>query len=222
MSFINKLTQFRILLLITLSVSNICFADEVTISGTFDDGAILDGSAGVFSTVSIQEQGIIEDVSITINGIQHSSVGDLIAELRFLGPDGPSEPAFVFHRPNAINGTLGSRSNLDGDYTFSDDENDSSFWSESALPDDETVPTDLVYFQSDENGDPIDLGGPEFFEGVNSAGQWQLVIIDDEDFGNNEGTVEGWTLQFHISAIPEPTSTGMIAITVLLLTRRRR
>lgn len=222
MSHKFSIFHFAVLVAASLTFVNVSIADEVIASNSFDDGAIVDGSDGVFSTVTIQEQGIIEDISVTINGIEHSAVGDLIAELRFLGDGGPSEPAYLFFRPNALNGTLGSRSNLSGDYTFTSDPDDANFWSESAIPDDETVPSDLPFFQSDENGDFHDLGGPEFFEGFNSAGQWQLAIIDAEDFGNNEGTVEGFTLQFHVSAIPEPASTGIFAAALLMMVRRRR
>ncbi len=203
--------------------TSFCFADEIVESGTFDSPSLSDNGEAAVSTITIMDQGLIQDISVTINNLQHTSVGDLVAELRFveLGGGGGGNPAYLFFRPNLEPGTIGSRANVSGNYTFTTDEDDESFWSESAIPDDETVDTSLDYFASDENGEFHDLAGPQFFGAMNVQGLWQLYIRDVEDFGNNEGSVEGWTIQFHVTAIPEP-SCGVLLIAILAFPALRR
>jgi len=203
------LTRIFILFVFVLAAgTGVVQADTVTGSGTFGNTAITDANNEVFSTISISESRVITDISITIEGLEHTNTGDLIAELRFLGAGGPANPAFVFFRPNVDNtGTLGSLSNLNGNYTFTSDASDADFWAESSIPDDETVSDNQNFFFSDEAGDFNDLASNEFFGGQSTAGQWQLVITDANTFGVNEGSVQAWTIDFE--TIPEPT-TGLI------------
>lgn len=195
--------------------------------GVFESPAILDNGGDVVSTINITDAGFIQDIRVTILGIQHTNVGDLVAELRYLGPGGPSgpggQPAYLFFRPNVdMTNTLGSRGNLDGNYTFTTDPSDANFWSETAIPDDETVNDELDYFASDINGDFHDLSGPNFFGGFNTVGEWQLVIRDDNSFGLNEGSVEGWNIKFVVTPIPEPSAALVGALAVLIGFRRSR
>ena len=219
---------FILVFLMTLEVSvGGGFADTISGEGLFEDVNIPeDGS--VFSTITIMDAGLIEDITITIQGIEHTNVGDLIAELRFLGNDPPpgpggGNPAYLFFRPNVDDtDLLGSRGNLDGNYTFTTNQNDANFWSESAIPDDDTVDSSLLYFASDTNGDFHDLAGDDFFGGLNTVGLWQLVISDANDFGNNIGSVAGWRIDFGATVIPEPGAFVVLAFTVAALVRRRR
>ena len=99
------------------------------------------------------------------------------------------------------------------------------FWFESAIPDEDIVPDQMPYFASDVDGIYHDLGGPGFFDGFNAQGDWQLVITDANTGvnENNDGTVQGWTVEFHVTQIPEPgTATIAIFATMLLGCRRRR
>lgn len=218
------LTRIFFLFVFVLAASaGVVQADTVSASGTFDTTAITDANNEVFSTVSISESRIITDISITIEGLQHTNTGDLIAELRFLGAGGPTNPAFLFFRPNVDGtGTLGSLSNLNGDYTFTSDITDADFWAESSIPDDEVVSDSQDFFFSDEAGDFNDLSSNAFFGGQSTAGQWQLVITDANSFGNNEGSVQGFTIDFE--TIPEP-ATGLILVglgTFFGVRRRRK
>lgn len=201
-----------VLFVFVLAMNACVVQADVTVSGsgTFGTTAITDANNEVFSTVSIAESRTITDISVTIEGLEHSNAGDLIAELRFLGPGGPANPAFLFFRPNVDGtGTLGSLSNLNGDYTFTSDPSDSDFWAESSIPDDETVSDSEDFFFSDPGGDFNDLSSSEFFGGLSTQGEWQLVITDGNSFGNNEGSVQGFTINFE--TIPEP-STGLVLL----------
>lgn len=217
---------FLPVLIVCFLAADVVVGDLIGGSGNFDNTQILDNTEGVFSTISIAEQGSIQDISITIEGIQHTSVGDLIAQIRFLGDnpggDTPADTPFLFFRPNFKPGFLGSRSDLDGDYTFTSDPNDARFWTEAGIPDDEVIDSDLDYFASDANGDFLDLAGPEFFQGFNTQGDWQIFIFDAEEFGNNEGSVQSWSIQFHVNPIPEPSSLAAIITAGAFCLRRKR
>ena len=204
-----------------------CFADDIWGAASFDNGNILDEPNNqVLSTITITEAGIIEDITVTIEGIEHTNVGDLIAELRFIGTM-TAEPAYLFFRPN-VDGAdiIGSRSNfgdgLGGRGTYSFGSSGADLWQESAIGDSEDVPQQQ-YFTSDENGEFHDLGGPQFFEGFNTLGQWQLVITDDNSFGNNVGFVESWSIDFDVVAvIPEPATSTLFGIAIAMIAIRRR
>ena len=212
---------FLLATLLTLSFALSVNADLLTGQGTFDPPAIPEGGS-IFSTISIADAGILDDISITIQGLSHTNAGDVSAELRFTGDGGPDDgnPAYVFFRPNFDGVGVGSEANLGGNYTFTTNPQDNDFWAESSLPDDEQVPNQ-DYFFSDENGDFHDLSSEEFFGGVNPTGEWQLVITDNNAFGNNLGSVQGWEL--NITTIPEPASAAIIvSLASAAMIRRRR
>ncbi|MEM9411348.1 MAG: hypothetical protein AAGA30_09560 [Planctomycetota bacterium] len=229
MKLATKISSAVIALVCLLSITSESKCDVVSGSGTFANGSIVDDPMNneVFSVISIAEAGLIEDISITITGLEHTNAGDLIAELRFLNQS-TAEPAYLFFRSNVDTaGSLGSRANLDGNYTFTSNQvngnpTGANFWSESALPDDETVNDGVEYFTGDTNGDFHDLSGPAFFGGENTVGDWQLVITDANPFGNNEGSVVGWTIEFDTVAIPEPTVPVVWVVAVLGFVNRRR
>ena len=146
-----------------------------------------------------------------------------------MGPGGPSgpggNPAFLFNRPNVdATNVGGAQSNLFGTYTFTDNPNDANFWNESAIPDNQDVPTANPFFASDVNGDFHDLAGPNFFGGFDVQGQWELIITDANTglAQNNDGSVIGWTVEFHVQNIPEPSSSAIAALAVFCLAGRRR
>ena len=143
-----------------------------------------------------------------------------------MGPSGPGgEPAYLFFRPNVDEvDVIGSRGNLNGSYTFTDDPADADFWSESAIPDDMDIPDTTPFFASDVDGLYHDLGGPGFFDGINVQGDWQLIITDANTGvnENNDGTVRSWTVEFHVTPIPEPGSAAMIGLAAVVALSRRR
>lgn len=222
--------SFALLSCLVLTCSS-ASADVIEATNLFANTELSDANTQVSNTITITDTGIIKSLSVTINNLEHTAAGDLIAELRFLGPGGPSgpggEPAYLFFRPNVddidVNGSL---SNLNGDYTFSDDPNGANFWTESAIPDDETVPDNLTYFASGENAEFNDLGGVGggFFGGFDVAGDWQLIVTDANTgiTENNDGTVGGWTIEFHVEPIPEPTTGAIVALVAGFAAMRRR
>lgn len=225
----SNFTRVSTLMLCLGLAASFAQADSIIGDGVFSNTELSDANPEVMSTITITDSGFIKNISVTINDIQHTNTGDLIAELRFLGPGGPSGPgglpAYLFFRPNvdAID-TVGSRGNLNGNYTFTDDPTDNDFWLESAIPDDQDVPSQEPYFASDMFGIYHDIGGPDFFDGFNARGDWQLIITDANTGinENNDGTVQGWTIEFHVIPIPEPGGAVIMPLMALVLSRRRR
>lgn len=218
------LTRTFYLSIFVLMIS-VCAVEADTVGGQqffTNSGTITDVDNQIMSTISIAETGIITDISVTLEGVNHSEAGDLIAELRFLGAGGPTEPAFIFFRPNVDGAPVqGSLASLNGNYTFTSDNTDADFWAESSLPDDESVPTNQEFFFSDEGGDFNDLSSSQFFGGQQVQGPWQLVITDANAFGNNEGSVQSWSIEFE--TIPEPsTALVLCGLGTLVAIRRRK
>lgn len=185
-----------------------------------DDGA---DTVGISSIINIMENEIVEDICVTINGIEHTSLGDLTAEIRYLGPNngGTSEFVPIFDRVGGGDGLLGDNSNLFGNYTFTSNPNDSDFWSEAAnTPEEVVVNAGNTYFATDSTSALSDIG--EAFRGFNTAGQWELRIRDLNSLGDEVGTVDSFTLDLKTSAIPEPTSAALLCLGGLALAGRRR
>ena len=190
-----------------------------------DDGP---GSDGIVSIINIMENEIIKDISVTVNDLQHSSLGDLTIELRYLGPVTTNNfgTAPLLDRVGVEGtGLPGDKSNLDGNYSFTSNfgtDPDISFWSEAAnTPEDEVVNPDIDYFASDDTGNFFDIG--DFFAGNSTFGQWELRIADLNDLGNEIGSVDSFTINFESNAVPEPSTAAILCLAGLgLATRRRR
>ena len=207
------------------------FADVTVTSTDLDpDTAIPDdgpGTAGITSIVNIMEDEIIEDVCVHINGLEHTSLGDLTAEIRYLGgPNGgPSAYVPLFDRVGVEGtGLPGDKSNLFGNYTFTSnflEDPDTSFWSEAAdTPEDVVVNAGNDYFASDDTGAFFDIGA--FFAGQSTAGQWEFRMRDLNDLGNEIGNVDSFTLELKTSVVPEPASAALLCLGGLALAVRRR
>lgn len=210
----------------------IASADVIEGTTIFETTELSDDNNQVSSIINITDTGIVKNISVTINNLEHTSAGDLVAELRFLGPGGPSgpsgEPAYLFFRPNVDGLPIeGSDSNLNGDYTFTDNPDDANFWLEAAATNDmETISDQQAYFASDIGGNFNDIGGVGggFFGGFNVAGDWQLIITDANTGinENNDGTVTGWTVEFHVQQVPEPATGAIVALAAGFAAMRRR
>lgn len=186
-----------------------------------DDGP---GTDGIVSIINIMENEIIEDVCVTLNGIEHTSLGDLTAEIRYLGPNnGGTSPYVPLFDRVAVEGTglPGDNSNLFGNYTFTSDSTDQDFWSEAAsTPEEIVVNAGFDYFASDDTGAFFDIGAA--FAGGTTAGQWEFRIRDLNDLGDEVGRIDSWTLELKTSVVPEPTSAVLLCLSGFAMAMRRR
>ena len=176
----------------------------------FVDNTTVSSSINVSGT-----SGDIVDISVTINNMNHTWLGDLTAVL-----DNGSTSVTLFARPGQLNGAgFGFMVETSGDFTFSANGTD-SLWTEAGNSGGALNGTPFNFFTSGLNDVPTSLS--DFF-GQSKNGLWTLSISDGA--GGDTGSYSGWTLDITSSGvvIPEPTTFGLIAgLAALTVVRRRR
>ncbi len=173
-----------------------------------DGGTIPDNSPGGYiSTVTITDSEIIQDASFSIEGLQHSWIGDLIIEVTH-STSGKS--ALLLHRVGTTSspGSVGDSSDVNGTYTFQD--GNASIWSEAANGDTDYVVTPAVYDASGANEVVVSLNS--IFGGEMTNGDWVFNISDNN--ATQSGTFFQTSVSF-VSAIPEPGATATLIIGTL-------
>ena len=141
---------------IACAVAATGFADVVGDSNG-DGGSIPDNSpAGYVSTVTITDAEIIQDASFSIQGLQHSWIGDLIITVDHTTS---GKSAVLMHRVGTTSNpnSVGDSSDMNGTYTFQD--GNPSIWSEAANGDTNYVVNPGVY---DASGAKRSSCQPEF------------------------------------------------------------
>ena len=157
--------------------------------------------------------GVVTEVSVTINGLTHSSPDDL--DMLLLGPSGQT-----FHFWSDVGGT-----NAVSDITVTVADNGAT-----PLPDSAALVDGATYepFNADTTGDdfPVPAIGPPYnepapagsatfasiFNGLTADqvnGTWSLFITDDTD-GNGGTIARGWSL--NISTVIPSTTAGQLII----------
>ena len=224
-----------------------------TANGTFQ--TITDITPGGFitsipRTINVVDNEVIQDISVTIEGLQHTFAGDLVASLSRTDANGVLTSIQLFdriQRANGPGGNFGDSSNFDGNYTFSSFEadpanasNPASIWSEAdSIPTTDTIPVSLAsqltantffdsipgsYFATDAIETPLSFAtnpnGTNRFAGQSTQGAWTFRIQDENL--NNVGSFTGVTINFQSTAIPEPGSVGLLIGAVGLVCLRRR
>lgn len=191
--------KFVLSLTASLLMASASYADVVDNSGA--GFAIPDNNpAGASSTIVIGTNETINgNVQVFIRGFTHTWIGDLTATLT-----GPGGSATLFLRTGATAppAGFGDSSDMNGDYTFSDD--GANFWAAAdaagaavAIPpgDYQASTTGAIGV-----GTPV-LLNPVFF-GTSTAGNWTLSINDQA--GGDVGGITGWGFAVQSFAIPEP------------------
>lgn len=166
---------------------------NVTVSGP--GGPITD--LGVLErSVFVPETCPIELVQLSLQGLQHTWAGDLIATLT--GPNGVT--ATMFHRIGQNNvGSAGDSSDFGGNYLMGDV--GGSLWQQAAaLPAAGVIPSGGYYnvgawqnvSHNPPNGPPPNTAFTTAFNGINPQGNWTLRITDNA--GGDVGNLASWTL----------------------------
>lgn len=163
-------------------------------------------------------QGVVTSVSVTINGLQHSSPDDL--DMLLVAPNDRS-----FHFWSDVGGTAPANGVLPQAITVTVSDDGATF-----LPDDGPLINGTTYkpFNNDTVGDefPLPAIGPPYNEpasagaatfasvfggmtGEQAGGTWRLFVTDDQN-GNGGVISEGWTL--NISTQIPATAAGQFVI----------
>ena len=204
------------------------------------------GPSNTFRTISISQNEMIQDLSITVEGLQHNFAGDLVAILRKVDPASPTRASLaasnIFNRINGGTEDSNFGSSLNpgqgANYTFTSTGgpaaiSPSNIWTVGAtLGPDAPIPSssssvegNAIYSASNSNvvgNNQVSLANA--FNGQTTGGEWEFLIRDENNQGIN-GSFTGITLNFEstpISAIPEPGSVGLLAMASLGLCMRRR
>ncbi|MEQ9357436.1 proprotein convertase P-domain-containing protein [Coleofasciculus chthonoplastes] len=140
-------------------------------------GNIPDGVASFKDEIVVTEDIAIRNVTVTLKNLEHTWVGDLIAQLRHVETGVVVD---LFRRPGQPQFSSSGYSNdLNGDYSFNDSFShsfDSVAASHAVIPSGNYCATQTL----------------SVFEGRSSAGTWQLIINDCS--AGDSGSLESWTL----------------------------
>ncbi|MBW4493412.1 MAG: proprotein convertase P-domain-containing protein [Oscillatoria princeps RMCB-10] len=164
--------------------------------------AIPDNNAtGVSSTISITDNFTIADVTVTLNNITHSWMGDLVASLTHLTT---GTKVNLFDRVGRITSGFGNSTNLSGNYSFNDTFTDSLWTTAAGLNSSANIPSGN-YYSTAATGTVSLLSA---FSGQSALGDWQLNIQDRA--GGDTGSLGSWSLTLTpaqpAQPVPEPAS----------------
>lgn len=152
-------------------------ADTHTSTFVGNGGSIPDGSGSFQDDIIVTENFNITDVTVTIKGLVHTWVGDLVVRLRHLETGTVVE---LFRQPGQPQfSSSGYSSDLKGDYSFNDNFNIDI---EAAAAQSPIIPS----------GNYASLQSLSAFCGQMSAGTWQLIINDCS--AGDSGSLGSWSL----------------------------
>ena len=232
---IRRLLETSVLTMATMAISlPIASAQDFIANGLgadipdFNSANNVPGNATSTITITAEDSFTIGDLAVSINGLTHTWVGDLIATISHTDASGDTEVATLFNRVGR--GDFpgdGDASNFDGDYVFAS--TGASLWTESAQGssgngtqgeiDDDFVITPGTYANVnslgfDNNTDPNTPSPTSLaaiFAGRQSEGEWVLRITDNDV--NDIGSFASTALQFtEATAVPEPGSLGLAVV----------
>jgi len=185
------------------------YGDVAGNSGQSGNSAIPDNNTGgTTSVVTITQNEIIQDAKFTIEGINHSWIGDLIIEVEH---STSGKTAMLMNRVgNSITQLTGDSSDVNGTYMFQD--GNTSLWSAAAIPNDtEFVPVG-TYDASGFGEAVVSLNS--IFAGETTEGDWTFTIADAN--ATQAGTYVQTSVQFTSTAVPEPGTMATLVFGTFL------
>ena len=187
-------------------------ASAVTFTGTGTGFNIPDINAtGASSTITVPTGSnfSITNITVTLNNLTHTFVGDLIATLTYVPTN---TTVSLFNRIGRPTDTFGDSSNFNGNYSFNDAFT-GNLWTVAASGGDDFVIPGGNYFPTGAGSGTLvpiltSLGGSQ------TAGDWRLTISDNAE--DDTGSLGSWTLGLQGTPIPEPSSgLGLLALGLL-------
>jgi subtilisin-like proprotein convertase family protein len=140
-------------------------------------GNIPDGIGSFQDDIIVTDNFSITDVTVTLKGLAHTWVGDLVVRLRHLETETVVE---LFRRPGQPHFSSSGYSNdVQGHYSFND-HNTSNF--DAAAAANTVIPS----------GNYSSLQALSVFNGLSSTGTWRLIINDCS--AGDSGSLNAWML----------------------------
>lgn len=150
-------------------------------------GNIPDGFGNFQDEIIVTENFQINDVTVTLKGMEHTWVGDLVVRLCHVETETIIE---LFRRPGQPHFSSSGYSNdLRGDYSFSDRIETTSRCTDHKVSNFDAAAAANTVIPS---GSYSSLQPLAKFKGLSSTGTWRLIINDCS--AGDSGSLESWSL----------------------------
>ena len=171
------------------------------------------GEPGIFtSEIVVGDSVELADITVTLNGLNHTWAGDLIISISHSG--GASSD--LVHRVGRVGGTgFGDSSDYAGDYSFNDGFGDDLWAAAAGAGGGDPIPGG-DYFATGEGSD-AQISLLSVFGGIDISGTRTLTISDNA--GGDTGSLGGWTLD--VVPVPAPAAIAVLGLAGLAPRRRR-
>ena len=189
-------------------------ASAVSFTGTGAGFSIPDNNApGASSTIVVPDSFSITDITVTLNSLTHTWIGDLIATLTHVDT---GTTVSLFNRIGRVS-AAGDASNFGGNYSFNDAFT-GNIWAVAASGGSSFVIPSGNYFPTGAGSSTL-VPMLTSLSGELSSGTWRLTISDNQQL--DTGALGSWTLNLQGNpsspvSVPESTSgLGLLALGLL-------
>jgi subtilisin-like proprotein convertase family protein len=184
-------------------------ASAVSFTGTGAGFNIPDNNAtGASSTIVVPDSFSITDITVTLNSLTHTYVGDLIATLTHVDT---GTTVSLFNRIGRVS-AAGDASNFGGNYSFNDAFT-GNIWAVAASGGSSFVIPSGNYFPTGAGSSTL-VPMLTSLSGELSSGTWRLTISDN--VADDTGALGSWALNLQGTPIPESSSVlGLLALGLL-------
>ncbi|TRU50895.1 MAG: proprotein convertase P-domain, (modular protein) [Microcystis aeruginosa Ma_QC_Ch_20071001_S25] len=190
-------------------------ASAVSFTGTGAGFNIPDNNAtGASSTIVVPDSFSITDITVTLNSLTHTWIGDLIATLTHVDT---GTTVSLFNRIGLVSSGNGDSSNFGGNYSFNDAFT-GNLWAVAASGDASFVIPSGNYFPTGARSSTL-VPMLTSLSGELSSGTWRLTISDNQQL--DTGALGSWALNLQGNpsspvSVPESTSgLGLLALGLL-------
>jgi hypothetical protein len=161
-------------------------------------------TTGGSSTITITDNSTITDITVTLNNLTHTWLGDLTASLTNINTGTTVD---LFNRVGRTGGSgVGDSSNFGDNYNFNTAYTGNLWTTAAGLGDSSNIPSGN-YFPTTVNGGVSLLSA---FNGQSLQGTWVLNIKDS--FADDTGSLGSWNISGQSVSVPEPASVlGLLA-----------
>jgi len=192
-------------------------ASAVSFTGTGAGFSIPDDNAtGASSTITVPTSSnlLITDITVTLNNLTHTFIGDLIATLTYVPTN---TTVSLFNRIGQITSGFGDDRDFGGDYSFNDAFT-GNIWTVAASGNASFVIPSGNYFPTGAGSSTL-VPILTSLSGSQTAGDWRLTISDN--VSGDTGALGSWTLNLQETplapvSVPESSSgLGLLALGLL-------